>query len=227
MKHITSMLDTVELTHNFSKLNRLANNAEVRSLLKFLFIWYYRMFPFEIKSNFRNWPTINIFLSFVDEHLANYYRYYRRYAPKVDIRIVIAVSLTIISAIQVHMHMNTCIQKNLYYHLCNKFPCVIQFRFSSPIWPLFYLCFLLFNPTPCQFRHKKFSPSAFWIGHVLHDIVVVVMILDYKIHCCQEQAFIVIETWLLYACVTYRSAFTTNIRLVLAPKLWENYVTQK
>lgn len=50
MKHIISMLDAMELTHNFSKLNRLANNAEVRSLLKFLFIWYYRMFPFEIKS---------------------------------------------------------------------------------------------------------------------------------------------------------------------------------
>lgn len=45
---------------------------------------------------------------FVDEHLANYYRYYRRYAPKVDIRIVIAVSLTIISVIQVHFVLPHC-----------------------------------------------------------------------------------------------------------------------
>lgn len=45
---------------------------------------------------------------FVDEHLANYYRYYRRYAPKVDIRIVIAVTLTIISVIQVHFVLPHC-----------------------------------------------------------------------------------------------------------------------
>ncbi|KAK3101875.1 hypothetical protein FSP39_006974 [Pinctada imbricata] len=36
-----------------------------------------------------------------DEYLANYYRYYRRrYAPKVDVRIVIGVTITIVSAIQ-------------------------------------------------------------------------------------------------------------------------------
>lgn len=152
MKHIKSKWDAMLLTHNFNKLKRLAINAEVRSLGKFLLIFYYRMLPFKIKINFRNWPTINIFLSFVDEHLANYYRYYRRYAPKVDIRIVIAVSLTIISAIQVHMHMNTCIQKNLYYHLCNKFPCVIQFWFSSPIWPLFCVFY-------CVIRHHDIVNS--------------------------------------------------------------------
>lgn len=53
---------------------------------------------------------------FVDEHLANYYRYYRRYAPKVDIRIVIAVTLTIISVIQVHFVLPHCKS----YLLCDK-----------------------------------------------------------------------------------------------------------
>ena len=103
------------------------------------------------KINFRNWPTICIFLSFVDEHLANYYRYYRRYAPKVDIRIVIAVSLTIISAIQVHIiwiYSKTC----LIGHLCNPFHCVIRCWFSLPILP-FSMCFY------CVIWHPVYSDT--------------------------------------------------------------------
>ncbi|XP_061166846.1 dnaJ homolog subfamily C member 25 homolog isoform X1 [Saccostrea echinata] len=55
---------------------------------------------YEILKDDEQRSDYNYMLDNPDEHLANYYRYYRRYAPKVDIRIVIAVSLTIISVIQ-------------------------------------------------------------------------------------------------------------------------------
>lgn len=95
---------------NIRPYNRFYINVSswtwIQTFLWFSTWFWRRALEFRHFSDFR--------FDFVDEHLANYYRYYRRYAPKVDIRIVIAVSLTIISVIQVHLVLPHCKNYLLY-----------------------------------------------------------------------------------------------------------------
>ena len=52
--------------------------------------------------------SMHIHSHFADEHYAHYFYYYRRrVAPKVDVRIVIAVTITVISVVQVSYFLFT------------------------------------------------------------------------------------------------------------------------
>ena len=56
---------------------------------------------YEVLKDDESREEYNYMLDHPEEMYSNYYRYYRRrFAPKVDVRIVIAVTLTIISGIQ-------------------------------------------------------------------------------------------------------------------------------
>lgn len=92
-----------EITKGYRKLARkwhpdMASKAEENE--EFTKMFQKIANAYEILRDDEQRENYNYMLDNPDEHLANYYRYYRRYAPKVDIRIVIAVTLTIISVIQ-------------------------------------------------------------------------------------------------------------------------------
>ena len=61
----------------------------------------YLFFRYEVLKDDEQREEYNYMLDHPEEMYSNYYRYYRRrFAPKVDIRIVIAVTLSVISGIQ-------------------------------------------------------------------------------------------------------------------------------
>ena len=64
-----------------------------------------------------------------EETYGHYYRYYRRQvAPKVDVRVVIAVSITVVSLLQV-------VKNNILFCKISLFPTlsILIFKFRSPI----------------------------------------------------------------------------------------------
>ena len=60
------------------------------------------IFSYEVLKDDESREEYNYMLDHPEEMWQNYYRYYRRrMAPKVDVRLVLIVTVTIISAIQV------------------------------------------------------------------------------------------------------------------------------
>ena len=65
-------------------------------------------FSYEVLKDDESREEYNYMLDHPEEMWQNYYRYYRRrMAPKVDVRIVLAVTITVISAVQVRKILHT------------------------------------------------------------------------------------------------------------------------
>ena len=61
----------------------------------------FHLFKYEVLKDDDSRVEYNYMLDHPEEMWRNYYRYYsRRLAPKVDVRIVLAVTITVISAVQ-------------------------------------------------------------------------------------------------------------------------------
>ncbi len=93
----------VLVTHGATWTRNVVSVTKVFVLSTFTYSSYFHLvsFSYEVLKDDDSREEYNYMLDHPDEMWQNYYRYYRRrMAPKVDVRIVIAVTVSLISVVQ-------------------------------------------------------------------------------------------------------------------------------